>query len=187
MSHRPLTTSNRHPKSFGSNGGVLGGGHNPSSSTAGSTGIHVPAQIRRPRKVLYLIAFFGALYWFSIRHGLGQERQLTHSKDPLELLKEPAPVPGHAGRKPIRFGEGIGKQVGKGGGAGGIWDGVAKGVGLERGAKRKTLDHRLREDGYVEVQATTTAEHPICKSLRAENRPTASPLNPHSPPMTVSC
>ena len=80
----------------------------------------------------------------------------------MELIKEPAPLPGHAGRKPIRFGEGIGKQVGRGGGAGGIWEGVVRGVGLERGGKKKTLDHRLREDGYVEVQATPTAEHPIC-------------------------
>jgi hypothetical protein len=40
---------------------------------------------------------------------------------------------------------------------------VVRGVGLERGGKKKTLDHRLREDGYVEVQATPTAEHPICE------------------------
>jgi hypothetical protein len=30
---------------------------------------------RRPRKILYLIAGFAALYWFGVRHGLGTEAE----------------------------------------------------------------------------------------------------------------
>lgn len=128
-----------------------------------TAGLHVPAQIRRPRKVLYLIAFFGALYWFSIRHGLGQERSDSFEKDHASHLKEPAPIPGNANRKPIRIAGGL-KQVGKGSGAGGIWEGALGNLGLPRVGKKKTPDHQLRDDGYVEVQATPSAEHPICKS-----------------------
>ncbi|KAG7529747.1 hypothetical protein FFLO_05436 [Filobasidium floriforme] len=125
-----------------------------------TAGLHVPAQIRRPRKVLYLIAFFGALYWFSIRHGLGQERSDSFEKDHASHLKEPAPIPGNANRKPIRIAGGL-KQVGKGSGAGGIWEGALGNLGLPRVGKKKTPDHHLRDDGYVEVQATPSAEHPI--------------------------
>ena len=129
-----------------------------------TAGLHVPAQIRRPRKVLYLIAFFGALYWFSIRHGLGQERSDSFEKDHASHLKEPAPIPGNANRPPIRIAGGL-KQVGKGTGAGGLWEGALGNLGLPRVAKKKTPDHHLRNDGYVEVQATPSAEHPICKLI----------------------
>lgn len=138
-----------------------------------TTGLHVPAQIRRPRKVLYLIAFFGALYWFSIRHGLGQERSDTFEKDHASHLKAPAPLPGNANRKPIRIAGGIG-QVGKGNGAGGIWEGALGNLGLSRVPKKKTPDHRLRKDGYVDVQITPSAEHPICESVERSFPPDLS-------------
>lgn len=35
-------------------------------------------RIRRPRKIIYLLLVFGLLYWCSLRHGLGQERALSH-------------------------------------------------------------------------------------------------------------
>lgn len=95
-----------------------------SLSTGTTAGIHVPAQIRRPRKILYLIAFFAFLYWFSIRHGLGQERleEFAHSH-PVAMQKLAFALP---------------KK----------W--------------RKTHDHVLRDDGYVQVdKARKTSEHPI--------------------------
>jgi hypothetical protein len=127
--------------------------HTPSTTS----NIHIPAQIRRPRKVLYLVAFFGLLYWFSIRHGLGQERNLENHAEHLGI---PAPLPGTGARRPI----GAAVQVGKGGGAGGIWEGALSGLGLPRGGKKKTVDHTIREDGYVEVGTGGTGEHPICES-----------------------
>lgn len=57
---------------------------NPSSTStssayplSGFTGPNVPRPIKRPKKILYLMGIFVLLYWFGIRHGLGQERLRT--------------------------------------------------------------------------------------------------------------
>lgn len=56
--------------------GPLSGGK--SGSHAGASGGPGMPRIRRPRKILYLLLVFGLLYWCSLRHGLGQERALSH-------------------------------------------------------------------------------------------------------------
>ncbi|OCF33479.1 hypothetical protein I317_02613 [Kwoniella heveanensis CBS 569] len=64
-----------------SNSNSLHGGIPPSSSSSAfplsSVGMippSVPRQIKKPRKILWLVGIFFLLYWFGIRHGLGRER-----------------------------------------------------------------------------------------------------------------
>lgn len=47
----------------------------PLSSITGNGGI--PRPIRKPKKIVYLLGIFFLLYWFGMRHGLGQERVHT--------------------------------------------------------------------------------------------------------------
>lgn len=41
---------------------------------------------RKPRKILYLMIGFAALYWFGVRHGLGREEAQT-----LKVVRAPSP------------------------------------------------------------------------------------------------
>lgn len=139
------------------------------------------SRIRRPRKIVYLIMVFALLYWYSFRHGLGEERALSHYEQlRAERLAKAAAAAGlpldsgltKAGHPhvPIRVVKGA-KQVGSGGGAEQIWENTFGRVGLGRwsnngkghkvGPEGKKVEHRFNEDGLVEVRATETAEHPI--------------------------
>lgn len=106
-------------------------------------------RIRRPRKILFVVFFFTAIYYFSLRHGLGSERKIPH----LESLRQQ-----HLPQSGV-------KPVGSGRGAGGLWHGALGGLGWGP-SKEKPRDvrHEFQRNGLVVVgQDATNAEHPICE------------------------
>lgn len=181
------------PKSSIFGGGTGGGGSGMSQGlpTTAPTAPIIPSgggipRIRRPRKILFVVFFLTAIYYFSLRHGLGSERAIEH----LESLRRQQQYQRvhHQSSSSSSSLHGSGSQMkplGGGRGASGLWHSVMNGIGLggaggrREKEKPKALRHEYERNGLVVVgEETVDTEHPICKHTTPSSLalPSSSPI-----------